>query len=106
MERYATNELTYAVSSTSGGLVVFSEIWYGPDWQASIDGVLVDHARVNYVLRGLAVPPGDHTVVFRVNSRPYTTSRPVMLASSGLLILLVLVLLGLEARRHMAGAQD
>jgi hypothetical protein len=101
LEGYATNELTYQVRSSTGGVVVFSEIWYGPDWHASINGQPVEHARVNYVLRGLRVPAGEHTVVFRVESRPFNTSRPIAMASSGLLIILVIVLLAREVKHSL-----
>ena len=93
---YATNALTYTVRSAKGGVVVFSEIWYGPDWQASINGQPAEHVRADYVLRALRVPAGEHTVEFRVQSRPFNSSRPVALASSALVVLLVLALLGKE----------
>ena len=95
---YETNELTYTVRSQSGGVVVFSEIWYGPDWQATIDGQPVDHARVDYVLRGLRVPAGEHEVVFSIHSKPFHTSRPYMMAASALVLLLALGALVREAR--------
>jgi len=41
---------------------VLSEIDYPPGWRATIDGRLVAIERVNHVLRGLWVPPGDHDV--------------------------------------------
>ena len=100
---YGTNKLTYQVRSAQGGLVVFSEIWYGPDWQAYIDGEPADHVRGNYVLRVMHVPPGEHEVVFRVESKPYNSSGPVMLASSLLLILLALGMIALEIRGWIAG---
>lgn len=103
LSSYATNALTYTTRSANGGLVVFSEIWYGPDWKAYIDGKPVEHIRANYVLRALAVPAGEHTVEFRIESRPFNTSRPIALASSGLLILLVLLLLGMEVKRSISG---
>jgi len=95
---YETNRLTYNVRSQAGGVVVFSEIWYGPDWQASIDGQPVDHARVDYVLRGLRVPAGEHEVVFSIHSKPFHTSRPYMMAASALVLLLALGALVREAR--------
>jgi hypothetical protein len=100
---YETNELTYTVRSSGGGVVVFSEIWYGPDWQAYVDGQAVDHVRGNYVLRALRVPAGEHEIVFKIESRAFRTSGTVMLASSLLLVLLVLGMLALELRAWMDG---
>ncbi|MBK6946404.1 MAG: hypothetical protein IPH21_17305 [Flavobacteriales bacterium] len=97
---YATSELTYKVRSAKGGVVVFSEIWYVPDWKASIDGVPAEHVRADYVLRAMAVPAGEHTIVFKVESEPYNTSRPFALASSSLVLLLVLGALGYEFKQN------
>lgn len=48
------------------GLLVVSEIHY-PGWCAYLDGQLVDILPVNYILRGVVVPAGQHHVemVFR-----------------------------------------
>ena len=59
--------------------------------------------RADYVLRALRVPAGEHEVIFKVESRSFNTSRPIMFASSLLLILLVIGMLGLELRAAMKG---
>ncbi|MCB9170935.1 MAG: hypothetical protein H6594_11345 [Flavobacteriales bacterium] len=99
LKNYKTDEMTYTVRSSNGGVVVFSEIWYGPDWQATIDGRPADHVRADYVLRAMHVPAGEHEVVFRIASTPYRVGSKVMLAGSALLILLVLGVLVMEFRR-------
>lgn len=86
---YATDRLEYTVNSANGGVVVFSEIWYGPDWQAMIDGQPVDHVRADYVLRALRVPAGQHTVVFEVHSRSYELGNKLNLAGSASILLLL-----------------
>ncbi|MBK9149149.1 MAG: hypothetical protein IPM12_15195 [Flavobacteriales bacterium] len=101
LDDYATNRLDYTVRSGNGGLVVFSAIWYGPDWQAYIDDQPVPHGRVNYVLRGMRVPAGEHRVSFKVEGRTAAKARPVMLGASLLVLLLVLGTLALEARKLM-----
>ncbi len=100
---YETDRLTYDVRSAQGGIVVFSEIWYGPDWHATIDGEPAEYVRGNYVLRVMKVPAGKHRVVFEVRGSAYETSRPIMFASSLLLILAVIGLLGLELRNWVQG---
>ena len=62
MTKYAPNQLTYSVDAKTGGVVVFSEIYY-PGWTATIDGQPVEIGRVNYVLRAISVPAGKHSVV-------------------------------------------
>ncbi|MEZ4739907.1 MAG: YfhO family protein [Flavobacteriales bacterium] len=102
LDQYRTNELTYSVNSGSGSVVVFSEIWYGPDWQATIDGKPVEHVRADYVLRAMAVPPGEHTIVFKVKGDAYRTSQGIALASSALLLLLVLGMVVIRSAQRIA----
>ncbi len=90
LEQYATNELRYRSRSAQGGIAVMSAIWYGPDWQAYIDGKPVPHFRANYVLRGIALPAGEHEVVFRLESRSYRTGQNVSMAASIAVLLLVI----------------
>ena len=97
---YRANRMTYSVQSSNGGVVVFSEIWYGPDWKAFIDGAPVEHVRADYVLRALRVPGGSHTVEFRLESAPYATGSKATMAASALLLLLVLGALGVEWKRR------
>jgi hypothetical protein len=90
LERYASNELRYRSRSAQGGVAVMSAIWYGPDWQAYIDGKPVPHFRANYVLRGIALPAGEHEVVFRLESRSYRTGQNVSMGASLAVLLLVI----------------
>ncbi|MBK7943892.1 MAG: hypothetical protein IPJ85_00655 [Flavobacteriales bacterium] len=101
LDSYATDQLNYSVRSEHGGFVVFSAIWYGPDWQAYIDDQPVPHGRVNYVLRGMRVPAGAHAITFKVQGRTAAKARPVMLAASVLVLLFALGMLGMEARKAL-----
>ncbi|MCB0784331.1 MAG: hypothetical protein KDC02_08970, partial [Flavobacteriales bacterium] len=38
LTEYRADRVTYRANSANGGVAVFSEIWYGPDWQAYVDG--------------------------------------------------------------------
>jgi len=59
------NELVYKSSTTSTQFAVFSEAFYKKGWQAYIDNKPVSHYKVNYLLRGLIIPEGDHEIVFK-----------------------------------------
>ncbi len=100
LDEYRANYLKYTTSSSKEGVAVFSEIWYGPEWQAYIDESPVEHARVNYVLRGLKVPAGAHTVEFKLNSKAYNTGSLVNTAASALTILLALGMLFVEFKNR------
>lgn len=86
--------LKYEASSTTGGLVVFSEIYYPKGWKATIDGKDSPILRANYVLRALYVPAGNHVVEFTFAPKPYVIGDKVTMASSWLLLLVVLGCLG------------
>lgn len=64
LNKYTPKELDYTCSSSQPGTIVFSEIYYPYGWKATIDGSPVDHYRVNYMLRALNVPAGQHNIHF------------------------------------------
>lgn len=87
---YQPNYLKYSSSNSQEGFAVFSEIYYPKGWEAYIDGVQSRYVRVNYVLRGMEMPAGDHIIEFRFEPSVYTIGNKVMFASSSILILLFL----------------
>lgn len=90
LTKHQLNHLTYEFESSQEQLVVFSEIFYPPGWTAFIDGKEVEHIRVNYVLRGLVVPAGQHKIEFKVNDSTYKKGLMVARISSWLLLLLII----------------
>ena len=62
---YAPNHLTYKSHSANGGLAVFSDVYFPWGWKVNIDGKPVEMGRVNYVLRALQLPAGDHEIDFK-----------------------------------------
>ncbi|MDG1195604.1 MAG: YfhO family protein [Polaribacter sp.] len=62
---YDVTELTYRTKTEKEQFVVFSEIYYKDGWNAYIDGKLTNHFRVNYVLRGMKVPAGEHEIEYK-----------------------------------------
>lgn len=87
---YKPNYLKYGSQNSNEGFAVFSENYYGQGWQAYIDGQETEHFRVNYVLRGLLVPSGTHTIEFKFEPQVVKTGSTIALASSILVGLLIL----------------
>lgn len=97
---YKPNQLTYESSSTTEGLAVFSEIYYPKGWVATIDGKEASILRTNYVLRALTIPAGKHTIVFEFKPAPYYIGNKVSMASSWLVLVLVLGTVGWSLRKN------
>lgn len=87
---YKANHLVYESNTTKEQFAVFSEIFYDKGWNAYLDGKLVDHVRVNYVLRGMSIPKGKHQVEFKFEPKTYYTGEKVAYASSIALIILLI----------------
>jgi Bacterial membrane protein YfhO len=86
---YAPNHLKYDANAAAGGFAVFSEIYYKDGWNAYLDGKLVDHIRVNYILRGMPLPAGQHTIEFKFEPKEYQIGNTVTLISSILMLAIV-----------------
>jgi hypothetical protein len=88
---YKPNYLKYESSNSNDGFAVFSENYYAHGWNAYIDGTIVPHVRVNYILRGLQIPAENHTIEFKFEPQVIKTGSSIAMASS---IVLVLLLIG------------
>ncbi len=62
--KYAPNWLVIETSSDKRAVLVVSEMNY-PGWEATIDGQPAEIYTANYLLRGVIVPEGKHTVEMR-----------------------------------------
>ena len=84
------NELVYKTKASIRQLAVFSEMYYQPGWQAYIDGEKVAHVRADYVLRAMNIPQGEHTVTFKFEPKVIQTGGTIALASTLILVILIL----------------
>ena len=96
----------YSYYGNSEQLAVFSEIYYDKGWKAFVDGEEVPHFRVNYILRGMVLPAGEHSIEFRFKPRSYYSGRKIASASSYLLFLLLLGAIGWEFRGKFRPASE
>ncbi len=91
---YAPNALTYKAKTGKGGIAVFSEIYFPWGWTATIDGKEAPISRVNYVLRALRIPAGQHEIKFRFDPQSVRVTNNISVASvTGIYILCALALI-------------
>ena len=96
LSQYTPEYIEYNSISDQAGIAVFSEIYYPYGWKAYIDGEFVEHFRVNYVLRALNIPAGNHHIRFEF--RPDSVERGNHL-SLICIILMFTTIIGLIACR-------
>jgi len=88
LKMYSPQKLVYSVNADGDALAVFSEVYYGKGWTATIDGKPADILRVDYLLRGLEVPKGNHEVVFSFDIPKYHSLNKLSLIVSLITMLL------------------
>lgn len=90
---YTPSSLTYSATTANGGLAVFSEVYFPWGWEATIDGKPVEIARVNYLLRAIAIPAGHHKIEMRFD--PTSVSTTVGIARASVIIIYALLAVAL-----------
>ena len=104
LQQYTPREITWQVQTDAPRLLVVSEVYYPAGWTATIDGAPAPIHRVNYLLRAVHVPAGEHTITMRFDPPVHTTGVWVSGVSTAFVYGGVLVLLGLPyARRRLRG---
>ncbi|XWW44806.1 hypothetical protein JYG30_18945 [Fibrella sp. USSR17] len=88
---YSPDKMTYQSDSPTEQVAVFSEIFYrgNDDWKAFVDGKETAHFRTDYILRGMRVPAGKHTIEFRFDPPIVALGNTLDLVANLLLIALV-----------------
>ncbi len=99
LTQYKANHLIYESSTQKKQFAVFSEIYYDKGWNAYLDGELLSHIRVNYLLRGVEIPAGNHKVEFKFEPSNYAFGESISLAASSVLILLLIVVFYKEFKK-------
>lgn len=88
MTKFDNDAIEYEASCNGPQFAVFSEIYYPKGWNAYIDGKKTAYVNANYVLRGLSVPAGKHTIKFVFEPESVKKGRSVMFAASILILLI------------------
>jgi hypothetical protein len=83
---YHPKNIVLKTKSAAAGVLLLNDR-YDPNWQVTVDGKSAKLLRCNYLMRGVAVPAGEHQVEFHF--RPDTKYLYVSLAAIALGICLV-----------------
>ncbi|HVF72368.1 MAG TPA: YfhO family protein [Chthoniobacterales bacterium] len=82
--RYEPNEVEIAVRTPSPAVLVLADNYY-PGWRVSVDGKKAKLLRVDYNLRGVELPPGEHKVRFTYLPRSFMTGAAVSVLTAAAL---------------------
>ena len=97
MDSHSLEEIKWTIQTDAPRLFVASEVYYPAGWNAYLNGEEVPIQRVNYLLRGVHMPEGKHTLVLRFE--PKADSYGTLVAG-GTTLLVYGGVLFLLARRH------
>ena len=65
---YNLHEIRVKTSAQKPQMLVLSDTWFPPGWHAKIDGEDADILQANHAFRAVAVPAGEHEIVFEFSS--------------------------------------
>lgn len=105
---YAPDRLTYHARTARGGVAAFSEVFFPWGWEATIDGKPAEIGRINYVLRAIKIPAGEHTVEMVFDPKSLHTTTTVAYISIILIYLGALAAVAtwaMRSRRKSEGAK-
>lgn len=60
---YSLNNIEMQVSTDTESFLVLSEIYYPAGWHAYLNGEEIAIHPTNHILRGMVIPPGEHSLV-------------------------------------------
>ncbi len=92
---YDPDRIILNFSSTQPAILVASEMFY-PGWSAYVDANKANFIQVDYLLRGLLVPPGSHEI--SLDYVPSSLYKGLVISGAGLLVLLAGLLFGRTKR--------
>lgn len=70
-------------------MLVLSEVFYPERWKLTVDGREQPTLKIDGIIRGIAVPPGEHEVRFVYDRSRFETGRTVSLVATLLSIGLI-----------------
>ncbi|MEM8485650.1 MAG: YfhO family protein [Bacteroidota bacterium] len=82
LEKHTPHEISWRVNTDTDRLLVVSEVYYPDGWKAYVDDVEVPIHRVNYLIRGVQIPAGEHQLTMAFDPSSYKLGYWVSLLST------------------------
>ena len=92
---YKLHDVEVEVNARRPAVLRLADLYY-PDWKVTVDGKPEKLLRANFIMRAVALSPGEHQIVFHF--APSTSSRFVSLAAIVLGFALIGVLVATKDR--------
>lgn len=89
LKQRQNDAISYSIKAATPQFAVFSEVYYSAGWNAYLDGNKTDYVKTNYVLRGMYVPAGNHTIDFKFEPVSFQTGRTITIWSTVLIYLAI-----------------
>ncbi len=105
LQSYDPEKMVYQAQSQTGGLAVFSEVYYPSGWTLKIDGEEAPLVKANYLLRAAYIPAGNHTVEMTYDA-DFGLANTLSLVSFILLLGLMVTAFVMEKRKAQAEPKD
>lgn len=97
------DNISYTSNAATNQFAVFSEVYYDKGWKAYVDSKELPIIKVNYVLRGLALPAGKHAIEFKFEPDGYLKGKIITTVCSVALLLLIALAAFMEWRKRRVG---
>jgi hypothetical protein len=99
---YAPKKIVFAANAAVPSVMLLNDK-FDAGWNVTVDGQLAELLRCNYLMRGVQVPPGKHTIVFRFYQPDRTLY--VTFAGIGTAVVLAGLLVFLTRKKQTGGSK-
>ena len=93
----------YEYVAPSEALAIFSEVYFPEGWSVTVDGEPAEYFAADYILRGMVLPEGEHTVAFRYENKAFSLGWKVSLVCAAVLAALYVYMYKPKKTGHTKG---
>ncbi|MEX0995345.1 MAG: YfhO family protein, partial [Balneolaceae bacterium] len=84
VDTYQARRIVLSLDRNEPGFLVLSEIYYPKGWTATLNGEEIPIHKTNYLLRGFAIPAGEHTLELTFNPASHIWGSRISWAANSL----------------------